>query len=80
MPGQWEGDLVVGANGRSAVITLVERTSWFLILAPLTGRDSLSMRDAVLAAEINDRPRKIHRWKKPSEVFAELLAADASTP
>lgn len=34
---------------------------------------------AAVAAEINDRPRKIHGWKKPSEVFAELLEADAST-
>ena len=34
---------------------------------------------ATVAAEINDRPRKIHDWKKPTEVFAELLEADAST-
>ena len=34
---------------------------------------------AAVAAEINNRPRKIHGWKKPSEVFTELLASDAST-
>jgi IS30 family transposase len=34
---------------------------------------------AAIAAEINDRPRKIHGWKKPSEVFTELLEADAAT-
>ncbi|WP_162294306.1 hypothetical protein [Mycobacteroides abscessus] len=34
---------------------------------------------AAVAAEINDRPRKIHDWKKPSEVFTEILA-NASTP
>jgi IS30 family transposase len=34
---------------------------------------------ASVACDINDRPRKIHAWKKPSEVFAEILMADAST-
>ena len=33
---------------------------------------------AMVACDINDRPRKIHNWKKPSEVFAELLESDAS--
>lgn len=33
---------------------------------------------AAIAGEINDRPRKIHNWKKPSELFAELLQS-AST-
>lgn len=36
-------------DGRSAVATLVERTS-FLILVPLTGCDSLAVGDAVIAA------------------------------
>ena len=34
---------------------------------------------AAVAADINDRPRKLHNWKKPSEIFTELLASDAST-
>ena len=154
VPGHWEGDLVIGKGGKTAVATLVERTSRFLILVPLTGRDSLSVTEAVIAAtdglpasirrsltwdcgaemarhaqvtatglpvffahphspwergsnenlnrivreffpkgipitadpnylamvasEINDRPRKIHNWKNPSEISAELVEADAS--
>ncbi len=146
---------MIGKGGKSAVATLVERTSRFLILVPLTGRDSLTVTQAIIAAvgalsatvkrsltwdcgsemalhkdvtatgmpvyfahphspwergsnenlnrivreylpkgieitsdptylaaiaaEINDRPRKIHDWKKPNEVFTELLEADAST-
>nr|WP_071331843.1 IS30 family transposase [Pseudonocardia sp. HH130629-09] len=34
---------------------------------------------AMVASDINDRPRKIHNWKKPSEIFAELVEMDAST-
>ena len=34
---------------------------------------------AMVASDINDRPRKIHNWKKPSELFTELVEANAST-
>jgi IS30 family transposase len=34
---------------------------------------------AMVAAEINDRPRKIFDWMKPSEIFAELVEEDTST-
>ena len=58
--GHGEGDLVIGKGGKTAVATLVERTSRFLILVPLTGRDSLTVSQAIIAA-VGDLPASITR-------------------
>lgn len=50
IPGHWEGDLIKGAANRSAVGTLVERTSRLVLLARMQGLDADTTRCAFEAA------------------------------
>ena len=49
VPGHWEGDLLLGGQGKGAVITLVERSSRFVLLAPLPGRHTAELARMSLA-------------------------------
>lgn len=73
VPGHWEGDLIIGAGGRSAIGTLVERTTRFVILLHLPGRHgAIEVRDAMIAA-IQQLPKMLRgsiTWDQGTEMAA----------
>jgi transposase, IS30 family len=82
VPGHWEGDLILGTNGRSAVGTLVERTTRFVLLLHLPHEHGAeAVRDAI-TDKITTLPRALRRtltWDQGIELarHAELtIAAD----
>jgi IS30 family transposase len=82
VPGHWEGDLVIGKGGKSAMGTLVERVSRFLCPVALPhGHDADSVKDALFDA-VKDLPahlRKSLTWDQGTEMArhaALTLAAD----
>jgi IS30 family transposase len=61
VPGHWEGDLIIGKGNRSAIGTLVERSTRFVILLHLPGRHgAVEVRDA-MAAAILKLPKHLRR-------------------
>jgi len=58
IPGHWEGDLIVGKNNRSALGTLVERTTRTTILVPVKNREAEVVAKA-FAKEVRKLPQQM---------------------
>jgi IS30 family transposase len=58
VPGHWEGDLIMGAGNRTALGTLVERTTRTTLLIPLKAKDAESVRKA-FARRLRTIPRQM---------------------
>jgi transposase, IS30 family len=82
VPGHWEGDLVIGKNNASAIGTLVERTTRFVILLHLPGRhDAEAVADAI-AAQITRLPEHLARsltWDQGTEMVGSHTRVRAET-
>ena len=71
VPGHWEGDLIIGKGARSAIGTLVERSSRYVVLLHLPhGRTAEDVR-AALTRQISKLPAELRRtltWDQGKEM------------
>ena len=70
VPGHWEGDLLLGRAGRSAIGTLVERRSRYVVLLHLRGRSAADVRLA-LQRRVRTLPAQLRRsltWDQGKEM------------
>jgi len=71
VPGDWEGDLIIGRNGKSATGTLVERTSRLVMLLALPDNRRAETVSGGLAELIQRLPESMRRsltWDQGSEM------------
>ena len=73
VPGHWEGDLLIGARGASAIITLVERTSRYVMLGALPGSRASDQVTTVLIDLMRRLPTELAKtltWDQGAEMAA----------
>ena len=71
VPGHWEGDLIIGRGCQSAIGTLVERQSRFVMLLDLRkGRLAEQVKDALVAKirQLPEQLRKSLTWDRGKEM------------
>jgi IS30 family transposase len=81
LPGHWEGDLIVGAGSRSAIATLVERTTRYVVLGYLpTERTAEAVRHSLVTA-LSGLPENLRRtltWDQGTEMSEHRAFATAT--
>ncbi|WP_425313203.1 IS30 family transposase [Microbacterium esteraromaticum] len=71
VPGHWEGDLILGAGNRSAIGTLVERTTRFTILLHLPNCHTATEVAGAMIREMSKLPDHLRRsitWDRGTEL------------
>lgn len=71
VPGHWEGDLIVGTGGSSAIVTLVERSTRYVMLGHLPGGHTAEEVHDVLVRLIGSLPQHLRgslTWDQGAEM------------
>jgi transposase, IS30 family len=71
VPGHWEGDLLVGTDLKSAVGTLVERTTRYVLLLHLAGGRDAHLVEQAMREAISTLPAQLTRtitWDQGKEM------------
>lgn len=71
VPGHWEGDLIMGAYNRSAIATLVERKTRYVMLCHLHGDHTAETVAAAVAAQMRTLPQHLRAsltWDQGAEM------------
>jgi IS30 family transposase len=83
-PGHLEGDLIIGRNGGTAIGTIVERTTRFLILVHLPRRRTATEMTQALVPALESLPLLLRRsltWDQGKELAAHRhITATTGTP
>jgi len=81
VPGHWEGDLLVGKQGKSYIATLVERHTRYVLLARLGDQRTTEHVVDALITRIGELPDHLVRsltWDQGNELAAHKRLADAT--
>ena len=71
VPGHWEGDLIIGKDCKSAIGTLVERTTRYVLLLHLPGGRDAHLVEAAMRQAITALPDELARtitWDQGKEM------------